>query len=243
MALSAARGWRRESGKETGARFGISPMRVVARDSHRHQHPGVRASFGFVVVRSGQGVRPLAGGGRCALLIPWPCVHEFLAIVTHPRIFRPPTSVEAAVQQVDYWLESPSLVLAGESDGHWNTVRTAVLESKIVGPMVHDARVVAICLDHRAINHSGCAIYDRFQRIGLRSHVRQLLADRFGSRWARVCYERVSGRRSLAAGCQRCCMGSTDLLVLASCRSRPFPTGERGSFGRLPGPCMAERTS
>jgi len=29
--------------------------------------------------------------GRASWAIPWPCVHEFLAIVTHPRIFSPPT--------------------------------------------------------------------------------------------------------------------------------------------------------
>ena len=33
--------------------------------------------------------------------IPWPCVHEFLAIVTHPRIFSPPSSVAEALDQVD----------------------------------------------------------------------------------------------------------------------------------------------
>ena len=35
------------------------------------------------------------GGGGWA--IPWPCVHEFLAIVTHPRIFSPPTPLPAAI--------------------------------------------------------------------------------------------------------------------------------------------------
>lgn len=27
--------------------------------------------------------------GRSAWAIPWPCLHEFLAVVTHPRIFAP----------------------------------------------------------------------------------------------------------------------------------------------------------
>lgn len=29
--------------------------------------------------------------GRAPWAIPWPCIHEFLAIVTHPRIYNPPT--------------------------------------------------------------------------------------------------------------------------------------------------------
>jgi predicted nucleic acid-binding protein len=50
--------------------------------------------------------------------IPWPCLHEFLAIVTHPRIFRTPTPIDAAVAQMDAWLESPSLVVLSENDEH-----------------------------------------------------------------------------------------------------------------------------
>ena len=33
----------------------------------------------------------LESAGRVPWGLPWPCVHEFLAIVTHPRIFSPPT--------------------------------------------------------------------------------------------------------------------------------------------------------
>ena len=29
--------------------------------------------------------------GPASWAIPWPCLHEFLAIVTHPRIYAPPT--------------------------------------------------------------------------------------------------------------------------------------------------------
>jgi uncharacterized protein len=35
-----------------------------------------------------------------AWAIPWPCVHEFLAIVTHPRIYDPPTPLADAIEQV-----------------------------------------------------------------------------------------------------------------------------------------------
>ena len=54
--------------------------------------------------------------GRAAWAIPWPCIHEFLAIVTHPRIYRPPTPMTRAIDQVSAWLESPSLVRLAEND-------------------------------------------------------------------------------------------------------------------------------
>lgn len=81
--------------------------------------------------------------------IAWPVVHEFLAIVTHPRIYKPPTPAEAAIDQVEAWLESPSLVLVGESGHYWRHLRECVLAGKISGPRVHDARIAALCLDHR----------------------------------------------------------------------------------------------
>ena len=39
--------------------------------------------------------------GQDAWAIPWPCVHEFLSIVTHPRIFKNPTPLPDALSQVE----------------------------------------------------------------------------------------------------------------------------------------------
>jgi toxin-antitoxin system PIN domain toxin len=96
--------------------------------------------------RAERAVRELAEGAAWA--IPWPCVHEFLAITTHPRIFRTPSPLAAALDQVDAWLESPSLVLLAEDGGYWAILRTLVAQARIDGPRVHDARVAALCLDH-----------------------------------------------------------------------------------------------
>jgi hypothetical protein len=86
--------------------------------------------------------------GRSSWAIPWPCLHEFLAIATHPRIFSPPTPLSAAIDQADAWLESPSLALLAESELHWSQLRALVLAGKIAGPKVHDARIAALCLQH-----------------------------------------------------------------------------------------------
>lgn len=80
--------------------------------------------------------------------IPWPCVHEFFSIVTHPRIFKPPTPINSALDQIDAWLESPSLVLLYESPAHWSALRPLLELGRVSGPMVHDARIAALCLQH-----------------------------------------------------------------------------------------------
>lgn len=80
--------------------------------------------------------------------IPWPCLHEFIAIVTHPRIYRPPSPLKTACEQVDAWLESPSVVTLAETQDYWPGLRERLLEGKIVGAMVHDARIAALCMSH-----------------------------------------------------------------------------------------------
>jgi toxin-antitoxin system PIN domain toxin len=86
--------------------------------------------------------------GRSPWAIPWPCLHEFLAIVTHPRIYQPPTPLAPALDQVEAWLESPSVVLLAESDAYWGRLRAALEAGRVIGPQVHDARVVALCQLH-----------------------------------------------------------------------------------------------
>lgn len=86
--------------------------------------------------------------GRGTWAIPWPCVHEFLAIVTHPRIYRPATPLAGAIDQVSAWLESPSVVTLAENDSYWVVLGECLSAGRIEGAQVHDARITALCLAH-----------------------------------------------------------------------------------------------
>lgn len=92
-------------------------------------------------------VRQLAEG-RAAWAIPWPCIHEFLAVVTHPRIYTPASPMRAALEQVHAWFASPSLVLIGEARDHLTHLEKVLVSGKAVGPRVHDARIAALCAEH-----------------------------------------------------------------------------------------------
>ena len=93
------------------------------------------------------GLRRLAES-RAGWAIPWPCVHEFLAIVTHPRIFKTPTPLAVALDAIDALLLAPGLVLLSESDGYWQELRRLVAAGRAAGPLVHDARIAALCRSH-----------------------------------------------------------------------------------------------
>lgn len=107
--------------------------------AHREDSPWHEAAYAQMV--------DLAEG-RAPWAIPWPCVHEFLAIVTHPRIYTPPTPLNMALDQIEAWLESPSLVLLSETEGYWRELRATVQSGRVAGAQVHDARIAALCATH-----------------------------------------------------------------------------------------------
>lgn len=80
----------------------------------------------------------------------WSNVHEFLAIVTNPRVFQPPTPLGQALDQVSAWMESPSLVVLGEPDaGYWPAFVELVGRAQVTGARIHDARIAALALLHQ----------------------------------------------------------------------------------------------
>ena len=80
--------------------------------------------------------------------IPWPCLHEFLAIATHPKIYQPPTPLAIALDALSAWQTSPALRLLGEGPGYFEKLRELALTGKIRGPKIHDARIASLCLNH-----------------------------------------------------------------------------------------------
>lgn len=80
--------------------------------------------------------------------IPWPCVHEFFAVVTNPRVFNTPTPVDVAVDTIDAWLAAPTLHLLHETSLHWRLLRESIRSGLISGPRVHDARIAVLCQQH-----------------------------------------------------------------------------------------------
>lgn len=86
--------------------------------------------------------------GRATWAIAWPSLHEFFAIVTHARVFAPPTPLDRAIEQIEAWLEAPNLMLLAETDVHWQTLRDLLQTGRVQGPMMHDACIVALCVQH-----------------------------------------------------------------------------------------------
>jgi toxin-antitoxin system PIN domain toxin len=92
-------------------------------------------------------VRQAADGSR-PWAIPWPCVHEFIAVVTHEKIFKPASPLPAALAFLESLFGSPTLHLLSESPGYFEKLRELAQAANIKGARIHDARIAALCLHH-----------------------------------------------------------------------------------------------
>jgi uncharacterized protein len=89
----------------------------------------------------------LASGAR-EWAIPWPCAHEFFAIVTHPRIYKTATPPETAFAQLRALHALANLAFIAEADDYLDRLDALALAAKVRGGAIHDARIAAICLLH-----------------------------------------------------------------------------------------------
>lgn len=94
-------------------------------------------------------LRGLAEGDE-AWALPVFCTAEFVRVVSHSRIFDPPTPPEEALAAVDALLASPSCHLLLPGPRYWALFRQAVHDSAASGNLVFDAQIVAVCLEHGA---------------------------------------------------------------------------------------------
>ncbi len=86
--------------------------------------------------------------GAAPWAIPWPVLHEFLAVVTHPRIYRPASSTDQAFAFLESLTEAPGLRLLSEGPAHLAELEEIARAGKMSGAAFHDARIAALCVGH-----------------------------------------------------------------------------------------------
>lgn len=94
-------------------------------------------------------LRRLAEGHE-AWALPIFCVGEFLRVVTHERVFDPPTPMNDALEAVSSLLASPALRLLSPGDRYWSLLATLIGRTAATGNLVFDAQIAAVCLEHGA---------------------------------------------------------------------------------------------
>lgn len=80
----------------------------------------------------------------------WLTLWAFLRIATNPRVFENPLSMDEAETLVSSWLAQPVAGIAEPGDRHWDILRELAREGQTSGPLVMDAALAAIAVEHGA---------------------------------------------------------------------------------------------
>jgi uncharacterized protein len=111
--------------------------------AHRREHPNHQAAR--------RRLEMLAEGDSPWGLIVF-CIIEFLRVVTHPRVFAPPSTLEMASSFIDRLTESPSVRWLTPGEHFWDTLRDVAAEAGASGNLLFDAQIAAVCRDAGALH-------------------------------------------------------------------------------------------
>jgi toxin-antitoxin system PIN domain toxin len=97
--------------------------------------------------------------------LPWTSILGFIRLSTSPRIFQSPFSIEEAVHTVESWLSQPAATLLHTGEEHWPHLRDLLLKTGTKGPLVTDAHLAALALEHQATLLTRDGDFSRFPEV------------------------------------------------------------------------------
>lgn len=97
---------------------------------------------------------------------PWVTIWAYLRITTDPRIWKHPKRMADAIAHVRTWLDQPGATLIHPGPRHAEVLEDLVTKRHVVGPLVSDAALAAIAIEHGATFASTDRDFARFE--GLR---------------------------------------------------------------------------
>ena len=107
--------------------------------AHRRDAPTHAASYALLE-RLASSARPFG--------LFWPSLYEFLRVVTHHRVFSPPSSLDNALAAISEFISVPTARLLAETERHAEVLRQVLEQSPVEGNLVHDAHLVALAVEH-----------------------------------------------------------------------------------------------
>jgi len=101
------------------------------------------------------------------LALPWQTLLAFVRIATNSRAVRQPLSGPDACGVVNSWLDRLNVAVVGPGDRFWEIFQAQVADAQICGPLVTDAALAALALEHGATLCSTDSDFRRFRGLKL----------------------------------------------------------------------------
>jgi uncharacterized protein len=102
-----------------------------------------------------------------AVGLSWQAITAFLRISTNPRAFPHPLSIDEAADAVTAWLGCPQVVLLAPGPRHWAILDRLLRDEQATGPLVMDAHLAALAIEHGATLAAHDRDFARFTGLSL----------------------------------------------------------------------------
>ncbi|MBI4482064.1 MAG: type II toxin-antitoxin system VapC family toxin [Acidobacteria bacterium] len=99
----------------------------------------------------------------------WETVLAFLRISTNTRAFEHPLLIAEAVAIVSEWLAQPTTTMLEPGGRHWNILSSLLTTAQAFGPLVMDAHLAALAIEHGAVLYTNDRDFSRFQGLQTRN--------------------------------------------------------------------------
>lgn len=80
--------------------------------------------------------------------LPWQTLAAFMRIATNPRAFPEPLEASVAYSQVEQWLDAPRAWIPEPTRHYRQVFGDLVRAHRVRGPLVTDAQLAALAIDH-----------------------------------------------------------------------------------------------
>lgn len=115
---------------------GVNVLTYAPAEDPTHEH----AEYGAWITRLATGTEPFA----LSVLV----LAGFLRIVTNPRVFDPPSTLDESFEFVRVLTERPNARIVGPGPDHMDIFETLCRLSGAAGKLIADAQHAAIALEH-----------------------------------------------------------------------------------------------
>lgn len=101
--------------------------------------------------------------------IPLSSALAFIRIGTNPSVFRVPLDAGDAVQIVERWLGRAGVQLGMPTDRHWSVMLRMARAGQARGPLVMDAHLAALAVEHGGVLYTTDRDFARFDDLKFRN--------------------------------------------------------------------------
>ena len=107
--------------------------------------------------------------GTAPVTVPWQVILAFLRITTNPRAMKSPLSRKDSIGIVSEWIDRPQVTIVEPGERHWAILRGLIELSQSSGPLVMDAHLAALAIEHGATLYSTDRDFARFADLDWRN--------------------------------------------------------------------------